>query len=99
MRADLAREHNIYFMNWISMIRYCIDRGIGAIQAGQTTYTLKTRFGAKLARSWVYFKHRNPAINWVVGKVGSQLAFDALDPDLKALGDKAPYLASPDRPS
>lgn len=96
MRYPLARDHNVYFINWMTMIRYCLERRIGAIQAGQTTYSLKVRFGSKLARSWVYFKHRNPAINFFVGLVGPRLAFDALDPDLKALGKDAPYLPGPE---
>lgn len=91
MNYALARQHNLYFVNWMSMVRYCIERGIGELQTGQTTYQLKMRLGCTLKRSWVYFRHRNSALNAVFHAVGPRVGLDKADPDLKALGDKAVY--------
>ena len=92
MRYPDAREHNLYFLNWMAMVRYCIERGIPWMQAGHTSYRQKARLGCKLKRSWIYFKHRNMLINPLFKGFGPMMAFDQMDPDLQALGDDAPYL-------
>jgi hypothetical protein len=94
MRYPLAREHNIYFITWMMMVRRCIEKRIPWLQMGQTTYGQKVRLGCKLKRSWVYFKHTNPLINAAFRIIGPRMAFDRMDPDLVALGDAAVYLAS-----
>jgi hypothetical protein len=63
MRYPQAREYNLYFVNWMSLVRLCIERGIPWLQSGQTSYRLKARFGCTLKRSWIYFKYRNALIN------------------------------------
>ena len=30
MRYPEARDHNIYFVNWMTLVRMCIERGIPA---------------------------------------------------------------------
>jgi len=92
MRYPLAREHNIYFITWMMMVRRCIEKGIPWLQMGQTTYCQKVRMGCKLKRSWVYFKHLNPLINAGFRFAGPRMAFDRMDPDLVELGADAPYL-------
>ena len=94
MRYPLAREHNIYFLTWMMMVRRCIEMRIPWLQMGQTTYVQKVRLGCKLKRSWVYFKHLNPLINAAFKLAGPRIAFDQMDPDLKELGAEAPYLAA-----
>ncbi len=92
MRYPLAREHDVYFINWMTVVRYCIAHGITWLQAGQTTYKQKFRLGCQLKRSWVYFKHRGRILGPVVRSVGKQLRFDLLDPDLAGQTDALPYL-------
>lgn len=92
MRYPLAREHNIYFINWMMMVRLCLERGVPWLQTGQTSYCQKARLGCKLKRSWVYFKHRGALMGPLFRAVGSRLAFDRMDPDLAQLGAEAPYL-------
>ena len=92
MRYPAAREHNLYFVNWMAMVRHCIERGIPWMQMGHTSYRQKSRLGCKLKRSRIYFKHRNPIINPLFKLFGPMMAFDKMDPDLKALGPDAPYL-------
>ncbi|MGI9403071.1 MAG: GNAT family N-acetyltransferase [Hyphomicrobium sp.] len=92
MRYPAAREHNLYFVNWMVMARHCIERGIPWMQMGQTSYRQKARLGCQLKRSWIYFKHRNPLINPLFKLFGPMMAFDKMDPDLQALGQDARYL-------
>jgi hypothetical protein len=92
MRYALAREHNLYFVNWMATVRLCLERGVPWLQTGQTSYRQKVRLGCKLKRSWVYFKDRRRLINPLFKTFGPRMAFDRMDPDLQALGNAAPYL-------
>jgi hypothetical protein len=96
MRYPLAREHNLYFLNWMLVARVCMAEGKSWMQTGHTGYRVKVRLGSKLKRSWVYFRHVNPVINVGFRTFGPRFAFDAMDPDLKELGERAPYLPAPD---
>jgi Acetyltransferase (GNAT) domain len=98
MRYSLAREHNLYFVNWMATARLAMERGIPWLQTGHTSYQQKVRLGCKLKRSWIYFKHRNPVINPLFKLFGPMMAFDAMDPDLQALGPAAPYLGPDEAP-
>ena len=51
LRYPLAREHNLYFVNWLTMVSFCIEHGYRSLQVGQTSYTLKAKLGCKLHRS------------------------------------------------
>jgi hypothetical protein len=92
MRYALAREHNLYFVNWMTTARFCMERGIPWLQTGHTSYKQKVRLGCRLKRSWVYFRYRSAFINPLFKVFGPMMAFDAMDPDLQALGAEAPYL-------
>jgi predicted N-acyltransferase len=98
LRYPLAREHNLYFVNWMATVRLCIERGIPWLQTGQTSYRQKVRLGCRLKRSWVYFKYRNSLINPLFKLFGPMMAFDRMDPDLQALGREAPYLEPSEAP-
>lgn len=88
----IAREINLYFYLFMELVKYCIDRRIPELKLGQTTYATKLRLGAKLRRSWVYFKHRGALLGPLFRFAGERLSFDAVDPDLARLGDKAVYI-------
>jgi predicted N-acyltransferase len=94
MRYALARDHNLYFVNWMATARLCMERGIPWLQTGQTSYRQKIRLGSKLKRSFIYFKYRSPLINPLFKLFGPRMAFDRMDPDIKALRGDAPYLAA-----
>jgi predicted N-acyltransferase len=88
MRYPLAREHNLYVLSWMTNVRFCLERGITKLQTGQTAYAAKLRFGSRLEKSWMCFKHRGHVINSVFRTFGPLLAFDRMDPDLVALAKK-----------
>ena len=97
MRYPLAREHDVYFINWMTIVRYCIAHGIEWMQTGQTTYKQKIRLGCQLKRSWVYFRHRGSVAGPIVGAVGRRMRFDQMDPDLRGPDDDLPYLEAEPR--
>ncbi len=95
MRYPEARELNLYYYNWMMMVRYCIEHRIPVLQTGQTTYEIKTRLGSKLKKSWIYARHRRPLVNRALHAVAPYAALDKSDPDLRTLGTEAPYVPSP----
>jgi predicted N-acyltransferase len=94
MRYPEARELNLYYYNWVMMVRYCIEHGIPLLQTGQTTYEIKTHLGSKLKKSWIYFRHRGTITNQIFHAVAPFAALDRTDPDLRYLGTQAPYVST-----
>jgi hypothetical protein len=92
MRYPAATDHGVYFLNWMVMVRLCLERGIGRLHAGETTYVTKTRLGCKLERSWIYFRHRSGFLNAFFKIFGPLIAIDKTNPDLRELGARAPYI-------
>jgi hypothetical protein len=92
MRYPAATDHGVYFLNWMVMVRLCLERGIGRLHAGETTYVTKARLGCKLERSWIYFRHRSGFVNPFFKVFGPLIAIDKTDPDLRELGARAPYI-------
>ena len=93
LNYEISRKHNIYFVNWMRMIQYCLDNGISELQTGQTSYQLKVRLGCKLKKSWIYFRHTIGLVNPLIGAIGARMDLDQGDPDLIALGNNAPYIS------
>jgi len=79
MRYSLAREHNLYFLNWIAVVRFCLDRGIRRLEFGQTSYPLKLRLGCRLEPSWIHFRHRTAPVNAVLRYLAPKFGFDRVE--------------------
>lgn len=92
MDYEVARSRNLYFVNWMTVVRFCIENGIANLQTGQTTYAVKLRLGCKLRRSWVYCKYTGGIIGPLVRWIAPKLSFEDVDPDLRVLGDMVQYL-------
>lgn len=88
MRYPLARDHNLYAVSWMANIRFCLDRGIGLLQSGQTAYASKLRFGSRLMPSTIRFRHRNQLLQWLLSRVSTKLSFSRFDPDLAKIDMK-----------
>jgi len=95
MRYPLAQERDIYFVNWMTCVRFCLEHRISWFHAGISTYRQKVRLGCKLKRCWTYLKYTGPVIGPVLRRIVPYIGIDAMDPDLVAFGKDAPYL-SPD---
>lgn len=81
-----ALEHGVFFLNWVSIVRLCQSQRIPVFRAGETTYLTKTRLGCELHPSWHFVRHRQPIVNWVLGRISRQFDLDKADPDLRRLG-------------
>lgn len=98
LRYPAATEHGLYFLNWMTLIRLCLQLGIRELRAGQTAYVTKCRLGCRLERSWIYFRHRTGRWNAVFKTFAPLFAIDRIDPDLRQLGAATPYRPAPPAP-
>lgn len=92
MDYRVARQLNLYFFNWMTIVRFCVDNGIAELQTGQTTYAVKVRLGCRMKRSWIHFKHRGRVMGWVFRRIAPVLSLADADTDLAALGNKVVYM-------
>jgi predicted N-acyltransferase len=88
MRYPLAREHNLYAVSWMANVRFCLERGIGKLQSGQTAYASKLRFGSRLVPSTLHVRHRRAPLQWALRSLSPWLGFERFDPDLAAIARK-----------
>jgi Acetyltransferase (GNAT) domain len=91
MQQPVARDKNIYFLNWMTIIRFCLDRSVKVLEVGQNSYNVKIQLGCRLRRSFILLRHSKPSFNAIVRHAGGVLAFDRMDAELMAMGDKATY--------
>jgi len=97
MHYPIAREHNLYVLSWMTNVRFCLEHGIAQMQTGQTAYAAKLRFGSRLDKLWVCFKHRGKVLNGIFRTFGPLMAFDKMDPDLAVLYKKGRASLGDDR--
>jgi len=57
-----GRKYNLYFINWLRNLEYCIKNNIKIYQTGQGAYKEKIRLKSKLLNNTYYFKHK---IKWI----------------------------------
>lgn len=82
MKYPEAREYNLYFVNWIEMIRFAIERGIPEIEMGATSYAAKLLFGGHIDRRWRYFRFRGAVANRLARPLAPLFDFERNDPEL-----------------
>lgn len=78
-----ARELNLYFINWLEIIRIAAERRIPEIEMGATTYAAKLLFGGRLERRWLHFRFRRPWLNPVVRPFHRFFDFERNDEELQ----------------
>ena len=71
-----GRRHNLYYLSWFNNLTYCIEQGIKRYESGQSSYESKLRLGSKLTANTMFFKHRNPVVQWLLRLVAPLLSFD-----------------------
>jgi Acetyltransferase (GNAT) domain len=85
MRYPQAKELNLYFINWLMMIRDALARDKGRICMGGTTFQTKLLFGGLIEKRWIYFRFRNPIHNAILPWLAPAFDFEKNDPELQAL--------------
>ncbi len=76
MNSAEGRAYNLYYLSWFTNLRHCFDHGMTRYQSGQAYYENKIRLGSQLTRNTMYFKHRNPVIQWALRLASPLFAAD-----------------------
>jgi len=90
MKYPEAREYNIYFIIWLKLIEFAIERHIPLLEMGGTTYATKLLFGGHLERRWLYFRWREDWTNSLLRPLAPMFDFERNDPELKQLKARRP---------
>jgi hypothetical protein len=95
MQYPQGRELNLYFVNWLKLIEFAIERRIPNIEMGATTYATKLLFGGYLERRWLHFRFRSSLLNHLCGPVAPLFDFERNDPELNKLDAAAKAYMGP----
>lgn len=95
MRYPQAKDYNLYFINWLMMIRFALDNDKSRICMGGTTFQTKQLFGGVIEKRWIYFRFRNPIHNAILPMLAPVFDFEKNDPELKGMA-AAQTAAKPD---
>lgn len=69
MNYEGGKPGFIYPAIMLQMIEIAIRDGFSSIDFGVSNYAAKKRLGCQLVPTWVYFRHANPAINWLLERL------------------------------
>jgi predicted N-acyltransferase len=89
MKYPEGRELNLYFVNWLKLIEFAIERRIPLVEMGATTYATKLLFGGYLERRWLHFRFRSGLLNRMLSPVAPLFDFERNDPELQKLAPAA----------
>jgi predicted N-acyltransferase len=95
MKYPEGRELNLYFVNWLKLIEFAIDRRIPGVEMGATTYATKLLFGGYLERRWLHFRFRWGMVNSALSPIAPLFDFEKNDPELEKLDDSAKTYMGP----
>lgn len=68
MNYEKGKPHGLYFGMMLQIIKMAIRDGFGMIDFGVSGYSFKKWLGCQLIPTFVYFRHANPLINWLLGR-------------------------------
>ena len=88
MRYPQAKNYNLYFINWLMIIRFALAHDKSRICMGGTTYNTKMLFGGVIEKRWIYFRFRNSLQNAILPWLAPAFDFEKNDPELQALAAK-----------
>jgi hypothetical protein len=74
MDYERGRPHGLYFIMSLSHVEMCLREGYRIYQTGSTSYAFKQRLGSTLNPVYLYYRHRNRAINWAIRKFMHELS-------------------------
>lgn len=69
MDYERSNQYGLYFILFLKAIEICVRDGYSEMESGATSYDFKKRLGSDILETWVYYRHSNPLIHWVLGKV------------------------------
>lgn len=62
------RQYGLYYAICLKAIEACIREGYRHLDLGVTSYHFKHLLGGRLVETSLYFRHRNPVIDWLLGR-------------------------------
>jgi hypothetical protein len=68
-----SNDHGVYFAMFIRAVEFGIREAYTEIELGPTAYEFKRILGARQYPTWNYYRHTNPLLNWLLGKLRSVL--------------------------
>ncbi len=71
MDYDYVKEFGLYFALFFKAIDICLRDGITRLDGGVTAYPFKHRLGSVDVPTFNYYRHKNPLLNWFLGKFKS----------------------------
>lgn len=91
MRYPEGPDHGLFYIDWMTQMRLCMELGMREIQCGVTTYLIKARLGSIFNRRYLYVRHRYAAINAIIAPLVTGLDLEESDAGLAELGERAPF--------
>lgn len=85
MDYEVARRYNLYYVTWLTNVRWCIEHGLARYQAGQGLHGEKLRLGCRLSPNWLWYRHRNRVVDRVFAAFESLFRLDRNDEELAAM--------------
>ena len=67
-------KHGVYFAMALRAVDIAIANGCSEIELGETNYSFKKNLGSDLVDTWVYYRHRNRCVNWLLARAAFLLA-------------------------
>lgn len=64
----------LYFAIVIHIMDLAGQLGLKTVDLGETSYTFKRKVGCDVEPTWIYYRHRNPVMNWLLRRLAWILA-------------------------
>ncbi|MEM6498214.1 MAG: GNAT family N-acetyltransferase [Pseudomonadota bacterium] len=95
MRYPEGPDNGLFYLDWMTQLRQCMELGVPVMHSGITTYLIKARLGSHFHRRYLYVRHRYKSINAVLKSVVPTVSLEKNDPGLIELGADAPFAEAP----
>ncbi len=84
----VSNQYYLYFIRFRDLLKWCIDHGIKRYEMGQTSYEPKRRLRFNFIRYYLYIKHRNPLLNFLLIPISHLMKPENFDPVFKQMNRK-----------
>ena len=85
MDYSVAYKYHLYFITFRDIMRWCIAHGIRRYESPQLGYEPKKRLDFTFIPDYVYVRHTNSVLNFLVNLIGAFLKPEHFDPVLRRM--------------
>lgn len=64
-----SREYGLYYVMCLKGVEACLRDGYRRLELGVTSYHFKHLLGGQLVATDIYYRHNDPRLNWLLGKL------------------------------